>query len=385
MKRGPTALAATLAGLVVVGCVVRGVVGCYSVALDDGLVDTGPPKFAEGGFDAGPDSVSIVPMGSCDGSPGAIPAPTCFPPPGLPSSVTAVSCPLSTMGTCSLGDPSACGATSCLPMTDNAKTSPVYGFRMSQLTLVSPPRLANALIEGALITPSVTLNAPMCGYGAEAPLNGTLNWLLQVDKKTSTVTTGGAAPAMDPYGAGYSLLNGTFGGKSIVPIQFSVTFEGDAFSTTAPSPHVLYLPFFTSITATTDPIVLPIHEVRLRGVAISPDDNCIGELNPEWAASAGSTCAASSESCPKWFNNGSLAGFITLEEANAVSLAGAGVGGTLCGLLTVGAGKTCTPADYTMGDYCSTGGSCNDSAWLSATFAANAVKISGGAATPSGP
>ena len=92
--------------------------------------------------------------------------------------------------------------------------------------------------------------------------------------------------------------------------------------------------------------------------------------------------------CPKWFTNGALAGYITLAEADKVCVSV--LTESLCVLLTGSLGvacnvcggasdKCCGAADFMKGDYCSTthaAGGCNDSDWLAATFAANAVKIS---------
>jgi hypothetical protein len=281
-----------------------------------------------------------------------------------------------------------CGEPSCLPMTNN--TPPLYNFRMEALHIVAPAKLASGLIATVVVTPAVTLNAPACGYGAWTPDSGSLagafNWLISVDKSTNTVTTGGGIPVDDPYSTGYSFLNGTYGGIDVAPRCSPVTFVGSRFST-KPSDEILNVPIFPTVSNTTAPIILPIRGAEFSDVAISPDGNCIGDLNPEWAASIGSMCSSAPlTSCPKWFTSGSLAGYITLDDADNVGVLALGL--SLCSLLqglpsqACGAplGPTyqcCTAPEKTMGDYCSTGGGkgCTDSVWLSATFAANAVKI----------
>jgi hypothetical protein len=108
---------------------------------------------------------------------------------------------------------------------------------------------------------------------------------------------------------------------------------------------------------------------------MSTDGNCIGDINPAWYGYAGGGSAGckdtAPETCPKWFTNGSLAGYITLADAKNVFVAA--LGEDLCALL-----ETQSSCMMGMGDYCSTthsAGGCKDSFWLSATFAANAVKI----------
>jgi hypothetical protein len=380
MKRGRwTTLGVSVGTLLGLGLVVRGLEGCYSAVANDGLVDAGPPpvsdaKLPEGGSDSG-----FVGPGdaACTTAPGQTPSPTCF--------GKTLTCSPSPSGACSI-DNATCGEKSCLPMTDNKATAPTYNFRMEQLSITAPPALASPLIAGLVVNPGVTLDDPSgkCGYGPVSDPIGAFSWLLSVDKTTSSVTTGGGSPTLDPYKTGYCFVKGNFGdaGTAVAPLPDPVTFTGNTFSSKAPSKETLNVPIFLGKLSTEllAPVILPIRGSQFSKVGISPDGNCIGDLNPEWAAAAGSKCSQTSlgsatEGCPKWFTNGSLAGYITLADANKVPVST--VGGTLCGILvtSVGAGHTCAASDLNMGDYCSTGGSCNDSVWLAATFAANAVKI----------
>jgi hypothetical protein len=387
MKRGSTALAATVGGLLVVGCAVRGVQGCYSAIPNDGLVDTGPPIMSDVKLpEAGGDSGFVGAGPPCEGGAGTLSAPNCFPPTGALPKPTGVSCAVSSSGTCSLGTVATCGTTDCLPMTDNAKTAPLYNFRMAQLTIQAPSILAGSLIQDNIVTAAVNLNAPTCGYGLVEMSTGAFSWLLQVDKTTNMLTTGGGGPVTDPYTTGYCFVNETFGANAVAPITVPITFKGNAFSSTKPYSGVLNVPIFLGLTMTSNPIILPLRGALLNDVGISPNGNCIGDLNPEWAGAAGTACSTMlPASCPKWFTNGALGGYMTLMEANGVPVPTLGSTATLCGLLIGKAGDACTSADYTMGDYCSTGGSCTDSVWLSATFAANAVKINDSKAPPCGP
>jgi hypothetical protein len=388
MKRRPlTAVGVSVGTLLGLGLVVRGLEGCYSAVANDGLVDAGPPPVSDAKLpDAGADSDFVGPGdAACTTAPGQTPSPTCF--------GKTLTCSPSPKGTCPI-DNATCGEKLCLPMTDNKATAPTYNFRMEQISITAPPSLANETIASLVVDPGVTLDDPSgkCGYGPALPTIGAFSWLLSVDKSTSVVTTGGGSPALDPYKTGYCFVKGSFGdaGIAVAPLPDPVTFTGNTFSSKAPSTGVLNIPIFLGNTSADllAPVILPIRGSKFTDVGLSKDGNCIGDMNPEWAATAGSSCAdaAASQSpieglttgCPKWFTNGSLSGYITLADANAVSTKASIGMGTLCGLLTIGAGKTCTSADLTMGDYCSTsadGKGCTDSVWLAATFAANAVKI----------
>lgn len=78
---------------------------------------------------------------------------------------------------------------------------------------------------------------------------------------------------------------------------------------------------------------------------------------------------------------GAVAGFVTLEDADAVKIAD--LGQSLCAFLTgsVGPDGKCERTGSALkakGDYCSTTGEpggCEDSVWIAATFAASAVAV----------
>jgi hypothetical protein len=373
----PLALALALAG-----CGGETVIG-------DGPPETGAMMSDVNLPDAGGESGFVGAGPPCDGSAGAVPAPNCFPSTGASPVPTAVSCATSTSGTCSLGSVSACGTTDCLPMTTNK--APIYNFRMSQLTIQAPSILAGSLIQDNIVTAAVTLNAPTCGYGPIGMSTGAFNWLLQVDKTANTLKTGGGGPVTDPYTTGYCFVNENSGsGNTVTPITVPITFNGNAFSTTQHYSGLLFVPIFLSRTMLTTSIILPLRGARFSDVGISPDGNCIGDLNPEWAGAAGTACSTMlPASCPKWFTNGAFAGYMTLMDANLVPVPSLGSAATLCGLLVGKAGSACTPADYSSGDFdCSTspqGATRCESVWFSATFAANAVKINDSTAPPCGP
>ena len=381
----------------VVGCAVRGVQGCYSAIPTDGLVDTGPPVMSDVKLpEAGGESGVVLPDGACNSEAGAIPSSTCLAGGSLSCSPSATSC--------SLGDPKTCGSTDCLPLANNE--APTYNFRMSQLTVATPPVLAGALIQGSIVNAALDLNAPQCGYGpweaGATEATGAFNWLLSVDRRTNILTTGGGGPVLDPYSTGYCFVQGDFGGNAVAPIHAPITWSGNSFSTTKPADGVLNVPIFTTASTLENPIILPLKGTRLNDVGISPSGNCIGYLNPQWPSSASNlctetVCSPTGPCCPKWFTNGALAGYMTLKDADEV-----GVIVTMSSLCVLLAGKSattqpcsrngsapgkytcCTDADFSMGDYSSPGGTPNDSVWLSATFAASAVKINDSKAYPCG-
>jgi hypothetical protein len=366
-----------------------GLQACYSAVPNDGLVDAGPPPKSDASLDVAIEGF-VGPGAPCSSAAGVLPSPDCHVP---WAAGDAMACTAMGSKPCAIGSAATCGDSLCLPMADNSKST-TKNFRMEALHVAAPSVLAGPppILQNSVVTSAVTPNdATQCGYpatqGLVGPGNGLFNWLLSVDTKNSVLTTGGAPFTADPYKDGFCFADGTIkgdGGASatVTPLVAPITIKGDTF-TLAPLKGTLNIPIFTA--PGTVPIVLPIGGVRMTAT-MSPDGNCIGDINPLWPAFAGSgpeVCQDNNlNACPKWFTNGALAGYITLAQADKVPIAALG-GESLCSLLV---GTTCTPADYTTkGDYCSTpapagGGSCKDSFWLSATFAANAVKLN-----PTGP
>ena len=148
---------------------------------------------------------------------------------------------------------------------------------------------------------------------------------------------------------------------------------------------MLNIPIFVTAANPTDPIILPIRGAEFHDVTISPDGNCIGDINQAWYCYGTASCTDNHlDTCPKWYTGGAFAGYMTLADADKIVIQM--VQESLCAIL-VGETThmlesgivTCTPADLGKGDYCSKTkkvGDCKDSEWLAATFAASAVKIS---------
>ena len=330
--------------------------------------------------DSGPPTGAI----ECDGGgPGGFPPANCDP--------SDNSCP-STGGTCSI-DTAQCGdPTTCLPMADNSKKA-VYDFRLRRLLITAPPALTNpavglGLVQTSVIDQGVDLNAPQCGDHGK----GAFNWLLRVDPTGDQITTGGAPPSPDPFNTGFCFYRHVLGSLDIEPAQASITFDDAGAFTTAPI-ALLNVPVFLSADAgAADPsnvIILPLRNAVLQQAKLSANNNCIGSFNLQ-ALDPGCNIADPS-SCSKWHTAGSLGGVMTLEDADKVPLTI--LPETLCVLLT---GTAPDPNTHkcvrdtggnivAKGDYCSTSnkpGDCQDSFWLSATFAGAAVTINDGSSEP---
>ncbi len=277
-------------------------------------------------------------------------------------------------------DPQCNSDKTCMPFADNA-SNPTLDFRIRWLNVVSPSSLAQDFIQKSIINHAIKLK--QCSESG----TGAFNWLLRVNRTTSSLETGGAPPTVDPFGLGYCFFQGSTGVFDVRPEHVPVTFTGDTFSTeTIPR---LLVPIFNEGNFE-NVIYLPLTDVRFLNVGISPDSNCIGAYNP---AAVDNNCNDDIGLCSRWTTNGSLGGYISLEESDSVAISL--VNRTLCAILTgdsdnspdAGPLKHCVRENGAIrakGDYCSktkTAGDCQDSMWLSATFAASAVKIHDGATT----
>jgi hypothetical protein len=267
-----------------------------------------------------------------------------------------------------------CGSKStCLPLADN-KGKSLLDFRMRRLNVAAPKALSQAFIQKTVVTTNIDLAARDCAEKGK----GLFTWLLRVDRQKNLLVTGGAPPPVDPFNQGFCFANFLSPDAiRIEPLQTAIAFEGDTFKST--EKKKLNVPIFLNA----DPksvIVLPVTDVVIQGVTISEGGNCIGKLN---TAAIDSECGDDPQTCSKWLTAGALGGYITLEEADHVFIQD--LQQSLCVVLTQSvkaADNHCTKtADGKIayeGDYCSKdkqAGSCKDSFWLAATFAASAAKI----------
>ena len=357
----------TVLSLVSAACVVGGVAAGFLACISEHV-----RPVSEGGVSAEP----------CDGGgAGNFPSATCDP--------SDNSCP-SLSSSCNI-DKTKCGdPATCLPMADN-KGKTVLDFRLRRLFITAPEHLAAPIIQSSVVDLGINLAAPSCGELG----NGAFSWLLRVDTTANSIVTGGAPPSADPFGTGYCFyqytLVGDAGSHTVGPGQATATFTDGGFSS-APIP-LLNVPIFLSPDAgAADPsnvVILPLRNAVIHDATLSADDNCIGNFN---AKALNSTCTIDDpSSCSKWHTAGAIGAFITLEDADKVFVTLTGE--TLCPLLTQtqkdsntnGCVRDGNGQIVAKGDYCSTSaspGGCQDSFWLSATFAAAAVKINDGSGDP---
>jgi hypothetical protein len=344
-----------LAFKIVLGAAALGAPALVAIACsDDPHLRTSPEQALGGG-------------GACAAMPGQLPAPNCD-----NSDNNCVSHPGCVI------DEAHCGSKStCLPIGDN-KGKDLQSFRIRRLNIATPAALAGPLIQDTVVTLNISLAEKTCGEQGK----GLFTWLLQVDRKNNTLTTGGSPPPTDAIGQGFCFARFDLGSTHIAPIITKVAFEGDTFHSL--EPRKLGIPIFVDQTLNSV-IILPITDVKLEGVTISDDGQCIGHLNP---LALDPMCMDNSL-CAKWQTSGSLGGYITLEEADAVKIAILN-GKSLCAFLSGEIDKCARdPAGKIQfaGDFCSkdkTPGSCADSVWLAATFAASAAKIFDGQGTVAG-
>lgn len=268
-------------------------------------------------------------------------------------------------------DEALCGSKStCLPIGDNTGKE-VLDLRIRRLNIAAPAALASPFIQNTVVNSGIDLAQPACAEGGQ----GLFTWILRVDKTANTLVTGGAPPAADPLGQGFCFASFEIGGTKVTPITAKIELTGDTFKTV--ERQDVNIPIFLS-EQLSSAIILPIRDARIEDVTLSPDGNCIGAFN---AAALDPACVEDRTLCSKWSTAGALGGFITLEEADAVKIRDLN-NKSLCAFLASDAGLVCgrdaAGKIVFKGDYCSTDkspGSCQDSVWLAATFAASAAKI----------
>lgn len=305
---------------------------------------------------------------ACNGEPGEFPAADC--------DNSANEC---NSAGCSINE-SKCGSKStCLPLADNAGKQ-VLDFRIRRLNVAGPPPLAEAFIQKSVVTQNIDLDARECGENGK----GAFNWLVRIDRTKNEFVTGGAPPSDDPFNTGYCFFNDETAGIPISPARAAFT-ESNGKITTEPLAR-LNVPIFLDGDID-NVIILPLSNVIIRDLSVSDNNNCIGAFNN---SALTASCQEDPETCTKWKTSASLGGYITLEEADQVRVDV--LNQSLCVLLTR------TPKDPSTnkcqrrdgkivgeGNYCSTSkkpGDCKDSFWLSATFAASAVKIDDNSTVP---
>ena len=368
-------------------CSGAGIPIVYTGVPDAGNVGTGSSGTGSGSGHKNPDASTYTvpfPPGNgmpCTGMVGGFPAADCD-----PSDEMAQGCmPYGMSNGCTFaaqcGDPTTCEPFTQNPLPDKG----VDNFRMRLINITAPPALASMAIQNGVVTAAVNL-PPDAGCNEQG--SGLFNWLISVDKTKGQITTGGAPASTDPFKLGYCFVNGTVVTTKITPSTLKATFTGNKFSTEV-TPK-LNIPIFL---APSGQVILPISGATLKDVAVSPDGNCIGAMNQASLIAPGcvDNAASGASSCSQWHSAGTLGGYITLADADTVLVQL--LSESLCVLLThMGDGAApvqhCVPAALHTGNYCSGSGgtlgkACTggDSYWLSAQFAASAVKIYAGSSS----
>lgn len=187
---------------IVVGAAALGAAALVAIACSDDPHRRTSPEQALGGG------------GACAAVPGQLPAPNCD-----NSDNNCVSHPGCVI------DEARCGSKStCLPIGDN-KGKDLQNFRIRRLNIATPQALAGPLIQDTVVTLNVSLAEKTCGEQGK----GLFTWLLQVDRKNNTLTTGGSPPSTDAIGQGFCFARFDLGSTHIAPITTKVAFEGDTF------------------------------------------------------------------------------------------------------------------------------------------------------------
>jgi hypothetical protein len=256
----------------------------------------------------------------------------------------------------------------------------VLNYRMGRIHLYAPASLLS--LESIAVTPFVSSSCVDHTNGEG------FSWLIQVDKSTNTIVTGGARKSADHVN--FSFLQGetvnpsdlgllcpgfgTNGGSPITlaPVTGKVHWNGNTFSTDL-VPKI-NIPIFDSTVVTNPPVILPLQEAYMKNVTISSDSNCIGSWQKDYF------CGDSKG----WTTDGVLIGKITADDADQVPVKTAGCQ-SLCKLLVNDASKSdgnfCKKGPdgkhvlAGIGDACVGGVGCNNAFLLSATFGAYGVNI----------
>jgi len=302
--------------------------------------------------------------GACEAEPGKLPRPDCDNSDNKCEGT----------GGCAI-DEARCGSKStCLPLADN-RGKDVLDFRIRRLNIAAPTALASDFIQNTVVTLNIDLAERNCGEQGK----GLFSWLLRVDKTNGTLLTGGAPPPNDVFDQGFCFARFDLGPNKVEPATMKIEFTGNTFRST--TPQKVNIPIFLS-QEIASVILLPISDVVVDGVTLTDDGNCIGRFKEN---ALDPSCFEDKSICPRWGTSGALGGYITLEEADGVKIRDLN-NKSLCSFLAASPDVSCArdaqgKITY-RGDYCSVDkqpGSCGDSVWMAATFAASAVKIFDGA------
>ena len=235
-------------------------------------------------------------------------------------------------GPCYPTDP-ACGlpGSSCMARVDQT-ASTTKTFRVSQLQVSAPPKLATKIFEYTIIRAGVDLPLPQCNYLDGA--NGTLSWFLSFDQESGVLTTG-SAPVVSDAAAPSCLLDRTYGTATVAPVKSPFVDTAGVLSV-APIPQV-FIAIFTQNPPVNDPIVLPLSQLAITGITLGEGGDCIGRFKGFSGELDDSTCQPTTTDTSmgtsfQWQNGGHMTGYLRLADADAIPIAVLG-GASLCTVL----------------------------------------------------
>jgi hypothetical protein len=354
------------------GGVDTGIDAVVEIGTDTGSVtpiDGGPDVGTPPPWDAGPCSVAAPPKAATGCGPdGPDPSGSAFH--CGPSELGDSTCPNTTsVATCPTD--TACMAT-------RKQSGARREYRLGRLELAAPATLLS--LEGIALTPFVN---PSC---VDKSSGEGLNLLLRIDRSSNTIQVGGAARSADH--ATFSFLGASFdpaGYASVcpsastggAPLAFAPATAciawgpgGTSFSTG--TMDVLNIPVFGAASA--PPMIVPLREVSLKDVTVSPDGNCIGSWQKNYF------CGMSQG----WTTDGAIVGKISADDADRIMIKQVGCQ-TLCAILvndtskTDGSGHCRKDASGAviagLGDTCVGGTGCKNAFQFAAAFAAYGVTI----------
>ncbi len=284
---------------------------------------------------------------------------------------------------CYIAGPTGPGA-ECLAKHDNTG-SDIWQGRINQITVKAPSVLSTKFIHDAILDRGLYLNQPQCFEQGE----GTFSWLFEFNRTTGKLKTGGSLPVKDPK-AGGCFLTMTTTALPIAPVEVDVTYDADGLGFTASDIDVV-VPIFDTPDSTTNPILLPLHKVVLKGKFSDDSHNCIGKHNGD-TLDPGLSCRGDFGAGERPFATGAnLKGYIRVDEADKVFIEDLGT--SLCVFLAGitqwnGPNKDCVSSDKWIagdrpdGDWCAATNSpadatCKDAWILEGDFSASAFKING--------
>lgn len=287
--------------------------------------------------------------------------------------------------TCTKDIPACPTDTAC--MATVKQSGDVLNFRAGRIKLWAPASLL--ALEGIAVTPFVN------SYCVDKTSGEGFSWLMQVDRKNNTITTGGSKKSADhknfSFLTGQKVDPGTLdaicpgfskaGAPAIAldPVTASVTWNGNTFSTAMLK--TVNIPIFDTDVVTNPPVILPLQEAYMKNVTISADSNCIGSWDGKYY------CGASQG----WTTDGIIIGKITADDADSVPVKKVGCQ-SLCALLVNDSSKTDSNGHCKkgadgkviadIGDACVGGTSCKNAFALSATFGAYGIAITNSVTPP---